>query len=114
MPSSGIFCSLPRLPNDDERRFHTVESSGLLCGGRFSDFEDRCLQWNAVTGTWEDLLTLDVKRYHHVSWTPDTDIGTYLIGGLPSPSTFQNRRTTTLIKPDGTQQPGFQLEYDAV
>ena len=53
------------------------------------------------------MLTLDVERYSHVSWTPGPEIGTYLIG-----NGGDNMRTTTLIKPDGTQELGFSLKYD--
>ena len=83
-----------------------MESSGLLCGGY--DTEDTCLHWSPEAGTWEDLITLDVGRAFHISWTPDTVIGTYLMGGWTS----EMRRTTTLVKPDGTQEPGFDLKYD--
>ena len=101
-PASGVSCVLPQLP--DDRYVHTVESSGLLCGGYYT--RDTCLQWSPDTGTWEDLqLTLDVERGYHVSWTPDTEVGTYLMGGY-------NGMTTTLIKPDGSQEPGFDLKYD--
>ena len=53
------------------------------------------------------MITLDVQRYSHVSWTPEPEIGTYLIG-----NGGDNMRTTTLIKPDGTQELGFSLKYD--
>ena len=101
-PASGVSCALPLLP--DARSSHTVESSGLLCGGFYTI--DTCLQWSPDTGTWEDLqLTLDVGRAYHVSWTPDTEVGTYLMGGY-------NGMTATLIKPDRTQEPVFDLKYD--
>ena len=67
---------------------------------------DSCIQWSPDTGTWEEVLTLDVEREYHVSWTPGTGIGTYLMGGYPSNS------TTTLIKTDGTQEPAFPLKYE--
>ena len=110
LPSSRLSCSLPRLP--DERVHHTQESSGLICGGWSAVAKglytgDTCIQWSPDTGTWEELLTLDVWRSQHVSWTPGTSIGTYLMGG------FYSKRTTTLIRPDGTQVPGFPLKYDA-
>merc|ERR1712032_215461 len=77
-----------------------------ICGGDYSS--DTCLQWSPDTGTWEELLlTLDVERKNHVSWTPGTEVGTYLMGGYYSAS----ERTTALIKPDGTQEPGFDLKY---
>ena len=100
-PASGVSCALPQLP--DDREFHTVESSGLLCGGGVN--RNTCLQWSPDTGAWEERLTLDVGRHYHVSWTPGTEVGTYLMGGGYS------GRTTTLIKPDGTQEPGFDLKY---
>ena len=104
MPSSGVYCSLPKLP--ENRYGHTLESSGLLCGGFES--RDSCLQWSPDTGSWEELLTLDDGRYHHVSWTPRPDIGTYLMGGEGSETT----KTTSLIKPGGTQKLGFPLNHD--
>ena len=85
-----------------------MESSGLLCGGTTTPAPgtQTCLQWSLDTGTWEELLTLDVWRVDHVSWTPGTEGGTYLMGGGRSGT------TTTLIKPDGSQEPGFDLKYD--
>lgn len=103
IPSSGSSCKLPLLPGDS-RVGHTVESGGLLCGGE--NTPDTCLQWSSVTGTWEESLTLDVGRDYHVSWSPDPTIGTFLMGD------WYGGRTTTLIKPDGTQEPGFTLQHD--
>ena len=80
-----------------------MESTGLLCGGLLN--EDTCLQWRPGTGTWEEALTLEVRRSNHVSWTPGAGIGTYLMGG------YNSEKTTTQIKPDGTQEPGFLLKY---
>ena len=103
-PASGVSCSMGTLPVS--RSLHTLESTGLMCGGYGA--ENSCLQWSPDTGTWEYLLTLDIGRHYHVSWTPDTGIGTYLIGGFDD----EMEMTTTLIKPDGTQEPGFPLQYD--
>ena len=69
---------------------------------------DTCVQWSPDTGSWEELLTLDVGRIKHVSWTPGPGMGTYLMGGGDS------LRTTTLIKDDQTQEPAFQLKYDTL
>ena len=77
-----------------------------MCGGY--DTSDSCVQWSSVNGTWEKYLTLNVTRYYHVSWTPDPDIGTFLMGG----GTFEAMNSTTLIKPDGSQEPGFNLEHN--
>ena len=104
VPSSGLSCSLPLLPGGGWYYTHTVESSGLNCAGRES--KDICVQWNPDTGSWKELLHLDIGRYSHVSWTPDNGIGTYLIGG------YYTDRTTTLIQSDGTQEAAFPLQYD--
>ena len=82
---------------------HTLEDSGLMCGGYYTSAS--CVKWSSVTGTWEEYLTLDVGRRFHVSWTPDPDIGTYLMGGVTSGN------TTSLIKQDGSLEPGFSLKY---
>ena len=85
----------------------TVSEGGLLCGGEYT--ADSCLQWSPDSGTWEEALTLDVKRWDHVSWTPSSgNTRTYLMGG------WKNEMTTTLIKNDGSwsQEPGFVLKYD--
>ena len=102
LPSSGAGCALPSLP--DRRWGHTLDD-GLLCGG--GPTSDSCLQWGPDTGSWEAAVTLDVGRWYHVSWTPVGGLGTFLMGGEYS------SRTTTQIAPDGTQEPGFPLKYDA-
>ena len=105
VPSTGLSCALPKLPSGIW--LHTLESSGLLCGGRFySDIKDICLQWSPDSGSWSEELTLDTERSAHVSWTPDNGIGTYLMGGS------YTMRTTTLVRPDGTQEAAFPLKYD--
>ena len=108
VPSSGVSCSLPQLPNT--RYGHTLENFGLLCGGSGTEVEDTCLQWSPDTGTWEELLTWDNVqhdgRVDHVSWTPRPDIGTFLMGGK------YGGRSTTWIKPDGAHDTGFPLKYD--
>ena len=63
--------------------------------------------WSPDSGTWDEALTLDFKRRDHVSWTPSSGTGTYLMGGGDS------RKTTTLVNNDGSQEPGFPLKYDA-
>ena len=102
LPSSGSSCRLP--PSPDDRVGHTIESGGLLCGGE--NTPDTCLQWSSVTGTWEESITLEAGRDYHVSWTPNPNIGTFLMGD------WYGGRTTTLIRPDGTQEPGFTLQHD--
>ena len=77
-----------------------------MCGGYYTNTSDTCLKWSPDTGSWLEEITLDIERSSHVSWTPDNGIGTYLMGGWGS------KRTTTLIKPDGTQEAAFPLKYD--
>ena len=103
LPSAGTSCTLPPFP--EGRVSHTVDNN-IMCGG--SDTRYTCLKWSPDTGSWDELLTLDIGRYYHVYWTPVPGMGTYLMGGMSSP------RTTTLIKDDGTQEPAFPLKYDAV
>ena len=103
IPSTGASCTLPSLP--DDRWHHTVTEGGLLCGG--ANTRVSCIQWSPDSGTWEEALTLDVRRSQHVSWTPSSGAGTYLMGG------YDSKRTTTLINNDGSQEPGFPLKYDA-
>ena len=107
LPSTGYSCSLPQLP--DQREEHTLESSGLMCGGFLSDTRYTCLQWSPDTGSWEQLLRLDAERENHVSWTPDNGIGTYLMGGYGYDS--DSGTTTTLVKHDGTQEAAFALKH---
>ncbi len=103
LPSDGTSCTLPHLPQS--RDYHTVDNH-ILCGGDGTG--NSCLKWSPDTGTWEELLTLDVDRYFHVSWTPASGTGTYLIGGGFGGSVV----STTLITPaDGVQETGFALKY---
>ena len=122
LPSSGVSCTLPSLPN--RRESHTVSKGGLLCGGGYTHHkrftaEDSCLKWSPDSGTWEEALTLDVFRRLHVSWTPSSgNNGTYLMGGDYHDYNYHCRnclpKSTTLIKNDGSQEPGFPLKYDAL
>ena len=96
---------LPTMMADVSGYDHTLEDSGLMCGGY--DTSDSCVRWSSVNGTWEEYLILDVGRSYHVSWTPDPSIGTYLMGGWES----EARQTTRLIKQDGSQEPGFPLKH---
>ena len=95
LPSTGTSCTLPKFTDG---RYSETSDNNILC-------RSNCLQWSPDTGTWEELLTLDVLRSYHISWTPGNGIGTYLIGGHES--------TSTLIKPDGSQEPSFFLKYQA-
>ena len=106
LPISNVSCRMPQLP--DSREFHTMDhlDTHLLCGG--SGTGQSCLEWSSAQGMWSESHTLSVTRAYHVSWTPDADIGTYLMGGY----TGDSQASSTLLKPDGSQEPGFPLRYD--
>ena len=104
VPSTGVLCTLPSLP--EAIQSHTMENSGLLCSTSYPDYT--CLQWSPDTGTWKKLLNLDSHRSTSVSWTPVTGNGTYLMGGSGS---YPSYDTTTLVRHDGIQEPGFPLKY---
>ena len=116
IPTSGTGCRLPDL--QEPRDYHSQDNL-VLCGGTglLEDFEQiesvstGCVQWSSTTGSWEELVTFDDWRSGHVSWTPDADVGTFLMGGQDKLG--EQVLTTTLIKPDLTQEPGFALKYIA-
>ena len=103
LPSTGTSCTLPTSPQ--LRYYHSVDNNGIMCGsGDFSAWYS-CVKWSPNTRSWEELLTLNVQRLGHVSWTPESDMGTYLMGGE------YTSWTTVLIKDDGTQESAFALQY---
>ena len=71
LPSLGTSCSLPSLPKVTYD--HTVDND-IVCGGSLTS--DSCLKWSPSSGSWEDMLTLDIERYRHVSWTLGSGVGT--------------------------------------
>ena len=106
LPSSNVSCRLPQLP--DSREFHSLDTNLLCGGGGGSGTSQSCLEWSLVQGMWSESHTLSVTRAYHVSWTPGADIGTYLMGGY----TGESQASSTLLKPDGSQETGFPLRYD--
>ena len=104
LPSSDASCSLPTIP--DARRSHTADQ-GFLCGGIFTG--DSCLLWSPDTGSWEAVFWLDERRSSHIFWNPTNGSAAFLMGGY-----WGSERTTTMLSGvDGSQEPGFSLEYDA-
>ena len=101
LPSSARHMPITPLP--DWKFAHVVSKDGLLCDGY------SCLKWSPDTGSWEAAGTLDIGRDYLVSWTPANSSDFYLMGG--GDSFEESMDTTTLIKPDGTQEPGFLLKY---
>ena len=102
-PTTGQFCSLPDMSLP--RVYHTQDDS-LICGGLVygANFQS-CSKWESDSGTWNQSITLTRERKRSQSWTPESGVGTYLIGG------YVNSDTTDLVKPDGTVQQGFDLKY---
>ena len=114
IPFSNTTCRLPDL--QEPRDYHSQDNL-ILCGGTglnenmnlIESVSTGCVHWNSSTGSWEELLRFDQWRSGHVSWSPGPDVGTFLMGGqdkFGSPL-----MTTTLIKPDHSQEPGFPLKY---
>ena len=108
LPSAGTSCVLPPFPDNRSRRRHTVDNN-IICGGEWS--RDTCLKWSPDTGSWEALLTLDIYRVEHVSWTPKHGRGTYLMGGWHDTNNPYPWNTSTLIRDDGTQKPAFAVKF---
>ena len=111
VPSSGSTCLLGDLP--DRRRFHTLEG-GLLCGGGVAMFPPwpdtlgNCLTLDTTTGKWHESHNLTRHRGYHVSWSLHQDV--ILIGGYQGFS-LSSSRTSELVRPDGTVQEMFALQY---
>ena len=103
VPQSKQFCSLPDLNN--AKALHTQDGF-LNCGGWQTSNLQRCSKWDLESGTWNQSINLPRKRMYSQSWTPQSGVGTYLIGGST------NGKTTDLVKTDGTVMQGFNLKYD--
>ena len=103
LPETGHSCRLSDLP--DERLDHTQDGA-LTCGG-FGGQNQRisCLKWSPDSGTWTQSHNLTEDMFNHVSWTPDSSLGTYLMGGAFSFS-------SEMVKPDGSVEQRFVLKYD--
>lgn len=79
-PERNTPCVLPDLP---AQYFDHTQDGTLVCGGgRGQTTKRSCRRWNDNTGTW-DLVTDKLKtcREGHISWTPENDPRTFLIGG---------------------------------
>ena len=102
-PASNTTCSLNNLPVALLRH---SQDGGLACGGyRRGNIERSCVKWSSDSGNWTQSHTLLQSRAHHVSWV--TKYGVYLIGG----SQNGNKKTTELVKEDGSVEDGFSLKY---
>ena len=104
LPDSYTRCSLPNLP---AARYTHTQDGELACGGgcsRCSSVTGTCVKWSSESGSWTKSHTLRQRRYLHVSWA--TVDGVYLMGGMYS------KKTTELVKEDGTVEDGFSLKYD--
>ena len=108
IPSTNKSCTLPDLP--DRRRYSSLDGN-LLCGGMHRKPSpgprSTCIKFDFTSGAWTSAYTLDVERWKHVSWTPQSGSGTYLMGNY----NWRNANTTSLLKPDGTVESGFSLRW---
>ena len=98
LPSDNTSCSLPELP---EVRYWHTQDGPWTCGGGGSSTWTTCDQWSE--GSWTRSVSLSVERINHVSWA--TASGVYLIGGSVS------KKTSELVKEDGSVEEGFKLKY---
>ena len=105
-PVSKKSCLLP-FHKDLPFVFKRTFDPPLVCGGR-RRYENEttansCYKWNS--GTWKKSHTLLKARYAHISWTPASGEGTYLMGGAYS------MLTTEIVSLDGRVKHGFNLKY---
>ena len=108
IPSTNKTCTLPNLP---DRRTYSTVNGNLVCGGLHAKpspgSRNTCIKFDLTSGVWTSAYTLDGGRRKHVSWTPQSGSGTYLMGDYPSIN-----RTSSLLKPDGTVESGFSLRWN--
>ena len=96
-PATGDVCKLSDLPEG---------RSGATLDGSLSCVSDNCITWNSDAGSWDTSYTLTQPRTSHISWTPSSGQGTYLLGGWASP------KTSDLLRPDGVVEPAFNLRNE--
>lgn len=73
-------CILPDLPF---RYYLHSQNGDLLCGGSFSDTSRNCRKWSSTEGKFSEKPVHEFKLYRsgHVSWSPVSENGTFLMGG---------------------------------
>ena len=101
LPSDNTSCTLPELP---KRRGGQTQDGPWICGGYpRTRTPNTCDKWSQ--GNWtSQSLNLREDRVGHLSWA--TASGLYLLGGKYS------RKTSELVKENGTVEKGFPLKYD--
>ena len=106
-PKTGQFCSLPDM---NEAIYAHTQDGSLICGNFNSNHGQSCSKWNSDSGIWNwNFLSLPRAIKGHTSWTPQSGVGTYLMGGYYDPL------KTNLVKPDGTVElHGFDLYASTV
>ena len=106
-PKTGQFCSLPDM---NEAIYDYTQDGSLICGSWDSNHIQSCSKWNSDSGIWNwKFLSLPKSKQAHASWTPQSGVGTYLMGGSYDP------QKTNLVKPDGTVElHGFDLYASTV
>ena len=110
-PVSKKSCILPRGEGKDlPFVFARTFDPPLVCGGRRryknETTASSCYKFNFASGSWTKSHNLRFARYAHISWTPASGDGTYLMGGAYS------RKTTEIVNIEGLSRKGFNLKYD--
>ena len=99
--STYTSCKMPGLP---ERRYHGTLNSYKYCGGGMDNSsKTSCIEFDQ--GSWITSNTNFVPRLFGSSWETENRI--YLISG------FQQTKSTTLVKTDGSSSTGFPLKTSA-
>ena len=90
----------------DEGIYGHTQDGSLLCGGDVTSHYDKCSEWNSDSGTWNwKSINLPRIRRGHTSWTPQSGVGTFVMGGDDDAW-----KTNLVNKPDGSVELyGFNL-----
>ena len=100
LPQSGLHCQLPEVSGE---RFAAHSASNLtLCGGDFT----RSLCVSLTPTGWLATTHLVRERFYHSAW--DSPSGLRLLGS----AVLANLKTTEVIRPDGTSEESFTLQYN--
>ena len=97
------------LPNGLSYVYGRTFDPPLVCGGIKRDKNEitatSCSKFNFDDGSWTKSHELNEVRFDHISWTPSSGEGTYLMGGKYSPL------TTEIVNINGVVKKGFNLKY---
>ena len=100
LPHSGLHCQLPEVAG---QRFaaHTADNL-TLCGGDFT----RTFCVSLTPQGWLNTSHLVRDRFYHSAWASPS--GLRLLGS----AVLANLKTTELLRPDGSSEESFTLQYN--